>query len=65
MTKFPTARILVIDDEPAVVEVLVPSLREEGYRASGALTEHAHVATAGSTSTFSSIKRRRWWAVIG
>src|SRR5262249_21318000 len=38
MTKFPTARILVIDDEPAVVDVLVTSLREEGYRASGALT---------------------------
>lgn len=38
MTKFPTARILVIDDEPAVVDVLVTSLREEGYRASWALT---------------------------
>ena len=36
--KVPTARILVIDDNPAVVDILVTYLREEGYGVSGALT---------------------------
>ena len=34
----PAARILVIDDEPVVVDMLVTSLREEGYRVVGAET---------------------------
>ena len=38
MMKVPTARILVIDDNPAVVDILVTYLREEGYGVSGALT---------------------------
>jgi DNA-binding response OmpR family regulator len=38
MLKAPAARILVIDDEPAVVDILVTCLREEGYGALGAET---------------------------
>ena len=38
MLKAPTARILVIDDEPAVVDILVTCLREEGYGVLGAET---------------------------
>ena len=38
MLKAPAVRILVIDDEPAVVDVLVTCLREEGYAALGAET---------------------------
>ena len=38
MMKVPTARILVIDDNSEVVDVLATSLREEGYGVSGALT---------------------------
>jgi len=34
----PAARILVIDDEPVVVDMLVTCLREEGYRVVGAET---------------------------
>jgi len=34
MLKAPAVRILVIDDEPAVVDILVTCLREEGYGAS-------------------------------
>jgi CheY-like chemotaxis protein len=37
--KLPAARILVIDDNPAVVDILVTMLGEEGYRVSGAVTE--------------------------
>jgi DNA-binding response OmpR family regulator len=36
--KVPTARILVIDDNPAVVHILATVLGEEGYRVSSALT---------------------------
>ncbi len=36
--RVPVARILVIDDDPTVVEVLVTCLREQGYEVSGALT---------------------------
>jgi DNA-binding response OmpR family regulator len=36
--KFPGARILVIDDNREVVEILAAHLREAGYRVSGALT---------------------------
>jgi CheY-like chemotaxis protein len=38
MMKGSAARILVVDDNPEVVEVLVTYLREEGYRVLGALT---------------------------
>ena len=38
MLKAPAVRILVIDDEPAVVDILVTCLREEGYGALGAET---------------------------
>ncbi len=38
MTKVPTARILVIDDNPEVVDILATCLREEGYGVLGALT---------------------------
>ena len=38
MVRGPTARILVIDDDPAVVDILVTYLREEGYGVLGALT---------------------------
>ena len=38
MMKVPAARILVIDDNPAVVDILATCLREEGYRVFGALT---------------------------
>ena len=38
MTKVPTAKILVIDDEPNIVDILVTVLGEEGYRVSGAVT---------------------------
>ncbi len=38
MLKAPAVRILVIDDEPAVVDILVTCLREEGYGAVGAET---------------------------
>jgi DNA-binding response OmpR family regulator len=38
MLKAPAARILVIDDEPAVVDLVVTCLREEGYGALGAET---------------------------
>jgi CheY-like chemotaxis protein len=37
--KLPAARILVIDDNPAVVDILVTMLGEEGYRVSGAVTK--------------------------
>lgn len=36
--KVPSARILVIDDDPEVVDLLAACLREEGYGISGALT---------------------------
>jgi len=36
--KVPTARILVIDDNPAVVHILATVLGEEGYGVSSALT---------------------------
>jgi len=36
--KVPTARILVIDDDPAVVDTLVTLLGEEGYGVSSAVT---------------------------
>ena len=38
MMKVPTARILVIDDNPAVVDILVTVLGEEGYGVSSAVT---------------------------
>src|SRR5437660_9452456 len=38
MVRVPVARILVIDDDPEVVDILVTHLREEGYGVSGALT---------------------------
>jgi len=38
MTKFPVARILVIDDNPAVVDILATHLRGAGYGVSSALT---------------------------
>jgi DNA-binding response OmpR family regulator len=38
MMRVPVARILVIDDNPAVVDLLVTCLREQGYEVSGALT---------------------------
>src|SRR5947199_5676222 len=38
MVRVPVARILVIDDDPEVVDTLVTYLREEGYGVSGALT---------------------------
>jgi DNA-binding response OmpR family regulator len=38
MLNAPVARILVIDDEPVVVDMLVTWLREEGYGAVGAGT---------------------------
>jgi len=38
MMKVPAARILVIDDDPKVVDLLVTRLHEEGYEALGALT---------------------------
>jgi DNA-binding response OmpR family regulator len=38
MTKAPAARILVIDDNPGVVDILAAHLRAEGYGVSGALT---------------------------
>ena len=36
--KVPTARILVIDDNPAVVDILVTVLAEEGYGVSSAVS---------------------------
>ena len=38
MVKVPTARILVIDDNAAVLDILVTCLGEEGHEVSGALT---------------------------
>ncbi len=38
MVRVPVARILVIDDDPEVVDILVTHLRGEGYGVSGALT---------------------------
>src|SRR5437870_3995355 len=38
MVRVPTARILVIDDDPEVVDILVTTLRDEGYGVLGALT---------------------------
>lgn len=38
MMKFPLARILVIDDNSAVVDILATQLRGAGYGVSGALT---------------------------
>ena len=38
MTTAPTARILVIDDNAGVVDILAAHLRREGYQVSGALT---------------------------
>lgn len=38
MVRVPTARILVIDDDPEVVDILVTTLRDEGYGVRGALT---------------------------
>ena len=38
MMKFPLARILVIDDNSAVVDILATHLRGAGYGVSGALT---------------------------
>jgi DNA-binding response OmpR family regulator len=38
MTKAPAARILVIDDNPGVVDILAAHLRAEGHGVSGALT---------------------------
>jgi len=38
MVRLPVARILVIDDDPAVVDILATHLREEGYGVLGALT---------------------------
>jgi two-component system response regulator AtoC len=38
MMKVPAARILVIDDNPGVLDVLVTCLRGEGYEVLGALT---------------------------
>ena len=38
MVRVPVARILVIDDDPEVVDTLVTYLCEEGYGVSGALT---------------------------
>jgi DNA-binding response OmpR family regulator len=38
MTKALAARILVIDDNPGVVDILAAHLRREGYGVSGALT---------------------------
>ena len=38
MVRVPVARILVIDDDPEVVDILVTHLCEEGYGVSGALT---------------------------
>ena len=38
MVRVPVARILVIDDDPEVVDTLVTCLCEEGYGVSGALT---------------------------
>ena len=36
--KAPSARILVVDDHPGVVDILITCLREEGYGVLGALT---------------------------
>jgi len=38
MLNAPAARILVVDDEPVVVDMLVTCLREEGYGVVGAET---------------------------
>ena len=38
MMKAPSARILVVDDHPGVVDILITCLREEGYGVLGALT---------------------------
>jgi DNA-binding response OmpR family regulator len=38
MTKVPTARILVIDDNPAVVDLVATGLHKEGYGVLAALT---------------------------
>ncbi len=38
MVRVPVARILVIDDDPEVVDLLASYLREEGYGVLGALT---------------------------
>jgi DNA-binding response OmpR family regulator len=38
MTKVPAARILVIDDNPGVVDIVATCLREQGYWVVGALT---------------------------
>src|SRR5207245_9962021 len=38
MVMVPVARIVVIDDDPEVVDLLVSYLREEGYGVLGALT---------------------------
>lgn len=38
MVRVPVARILVIDDNPEIVDLLVTCLREEGYGVLGALT---------------------------
>ncbi|PYN54843.1 MAG: hypothetical protein DMD94_13625 [Candidatus Rokuibacteriota bacterium] len=38
MVRVPVARILVTDDDPELVDILVTHLCEEGYGGSGALT---------------------------
>ena len=38
MVRVPVARILVIDDNPEIVDILVTCLRKEGYGVLGALT---------------------------
>ena len=46
MVKVPAARILVIDDDAKVVDLLMLRLREEGYGVLGALTGDAGVKLA-------------------
>jgi len=38
MVRVPVAKLLVIDDDPEVVDILVTCLRDEGYGVLGALT---------------------------
>jgi two-component system OmpR family response regulator len=46
----PGARILVVDDEPAITDLLSTALRYMGYRVATAATGHAALESAATTS---------------
>jgi len=59
VAKVAAAKILVIDDNAAVVDVLVACLHQEGYKVSGALTgeEGLKVAYVDKPFDFAYLKR--------